>query len=218
MDAYGREDVLAGLYNADKHSFRLPGWQRLLRRRRGHSNYIQTVFSIPVLNFSYIDAAGEGVNGADYFRGLVKDNRIMSALKRCGYQTVAIESGFFFTSQPDVDVFYSRGNDLNVFENLLLSNSPWEVVSDELDLEPPAESYEAHRRRVLYSFSRLKSWLERLVPSSCLPISSRLIHPLCLMPKGDRLSPIVPIRSEMGRILRVTWKSTGPVMLTRSSL
>lgn len=159
LDAYGREDVLAGLYNIDNQPFLdyLDG-KGFYIASESHTNYIQTVFSIPsVLNFKYIDVAGEGVNGADYFRGLVKDNRIMSVLKGCGYQTVAIESGFFFTNQPDVDVYYSRGNDLNVFENLLLSSSPWEVVSDQLGLEPPAESYEAQRRRVLYSFRRLET-------------------------------------------------------------
>jgi hypothetical protein len=159
MDAYGREDVLAGLYGFDNQPF-LDALQDRGFYVAGESygNYIQTVFSVPaVLNFTEIDPPRAGVNGAEYFRGLVEDNRLMRLLKRCGYRTMAIESGFYFTDHPDVDVFYSRESDLNAFEDLLLSGSPWEVISNRLGLDPPAESYEGHRLRVQYSFRRLES-------------------------------------------------------------
>lgn len=159
MDAYGRADVLAGLYDLDNQPIldALEEWGFYVAGE-SYANYIQTVFSVPaVLNFAKIDPPRAGVNGAEYFRGLVEDNRLMRALKRCGYQTIAIESGFYFTDHPEVDIFYSRESDLNAFEDLLLGGSPWEVVSNRLGLDPPAESYEGHRRRVHYSFRRLES-------------------------------------------------------------
>jgi hypothetical protein len=64
--------------------------------------------------------------------------------------TIAIESGFFFTAQPAVDLYFSDENVLNNFENLLLADSPWEVVGDQMNLDSTEHSYNAHRQRVLY--------------------------------------------------------------------
>lgn len=160
LDAYGRADVLDGLYGLDNGPFLdyLAG-KGFYVAGESHTNYIQTVYSIPaVLNFAPIRAPGERVNGAQYFRNLVRDNRIMRVLEQCGYQTVAIESGFYFTSQPEVDVYYSQESDVNPFERLLISGSPLDALSDELGLDPPpVESYAAHRERVLYSLDKLES-------------------------------------------------------------
>jgi len=157
LDAYGREDVMDTLYNLDNRPF-----LDYLNRKgfyvanESHSNYMQTVFSIPSsLNFTYIDPPQEGVNGLEYFSNLVKDNQIMSTLKRCGYRTVAFESGFYFTEHPDVDVYLSSDNNLNDFESLLLADSPANVLLERLNLQPPKYSYEAHRQQVLYSFGKL---------------------------------------------------------------
>jgi hypothetical protein len=83
------------------------------------------------LNFNYIKPPGEGVVGQYYFSGLMRENQIMTALKRCGYRTVAIESGFYFTDHPDVDIYstwyQSRGS------SLLLADSAVDVL---LGVEP----------------------------------------------------------------------------------
>ena len=157
LDGYGRADVIKELYGLDNESF-----IKYLERNgfyvatESQTNYIQTVFSIPAgLNLNYIDPPGEGVNGQSYFSGLVRHNEIMAMLKHCGYQTVSIESGFYFTNDPDVDVYLARGIGANEFESLLLADSPVDVLSTELNLEPSELSYEAHRRRVLYSFEKL---------------------------------------------------------------
>lgn len=157
LDAYGRDDVLDTLYNLDNRPF-----LDYLKRKGfyvagdSHSNYMQTVFSIPSsLNFSYIDPPQEGVNGLVYFSNLVKDNQIMSTLKRCGYRTVAFESGFYFTERPDVDVYLTSDNNLNDFESLLLADSPVDVLLERLHYQAPKYSYAAHRQQVLYSFEKL---------------------------------------------------------------
>jgi hypothetical protein len=95
------------------------------------------------------------VSGQAYFSKLMRHNQLMAALKRCGYTTYAIESGYSFTEHPEVDVYLRRGIGTNEFESLLLVDSPAEVLADELDLEPGELSYEAHRRRVLYCFEML---------------------------------------------------------------
>lgn len=157
LDGYGRADVLMDLFGLDNQPF-----IDYLKRNgfyvapESQTNYIQTVFSIPSsLNLNYVDPPGEGVNGQSYFSGLIRRNEIMATLKFCGYKTVSIESGFYFTNHPDVDVYLARGIGANEFESLLLADSPIDVLASELNLEPSELSYEAHRRRVLYSFEKL---------------------------------------------------------------
>ncbi len=157
LDAYGREDVLDGLYGLDNRPFLdyLKG-KGFYVASESHSNYVQTVFSIPSsLSYTYIDPPQEGVDGAEYFINLVEDNRIMKDLKRCGYRTVAIESGFYFTEHPGTDIYLSNKDVLNNFEDLLLAGSPWQIIADQLNLGPVEQSYKAHRQRVLYSFQQL---------------------------------------------------------------
>jgi hypothetical protein len=95
------------------------------------------------------------VNGQTYFSGLMRKNAIMDTLKDCGYHTVAIESGYFFTDHPEVDYYLDQGIGTNEFENLLLSDSPVDILATVLNLEPSKYSYQAHRQRVLYSFDEL---------------------------------------------------------------
>jgi hypothetical protein len=157
LDAYGRDDVLYGLYGLDNQPFLdyLRG-KGFYVASESHSNYVQTVFSIPSsLSYTYINPPQEGVNGLEYFLDLVEDNQIMKDLKGCGYLTVAIESGFYFTEHPGTDIYFSNKDVLNSFEDLLLAGSPWQVIADQLNLQPVEQSYKAHRQRVLYSFEQL---------------------------------------------------------------
>jgi hypothetical protein len=157
LDAYGRADVLDGLYGLDNRPF-LDSLERkgFYVAAESRSNYTQTIFSIPsMLNFTYIEPTPEGVEGRVYFSSLVKDSKIMRSLKSCGYRTVAIESGFSFTDHPEVDVYLSSETVLNEFESLLMAGSPVEVIGEKLNQEPSEFSYDAHRRRVLYGFEKL---------------------------------------------------------------
>lgn len=158
LDGYGRADMLQDLYGLDNQPFLETLEQDgFYVADQSFTNYTQTIYSIPSsLNFDYIEPPGESVTGQIYFSGLFRENRIMEILDRCGYRTIAIESGFFYTDQPNVDVYLERGIVPNDFESLLLADSPVEVLADELDLEPSELSYEAHRERVLYSFDMLE--------------------------------------------------------------
>ncbi len=158
LDGYGRADVLEELYGLDNQPF-----LEYLRRKgfyvasESYANYMQTIFSLPSsLNFNFIAPAEKGVSDQLYFSNLVRYNDVMATLKRCGYRTIAIESGFFFTDHPEVDVYLERGTKLNKFESLLLAYSPVDVLAKELDLEPSEYSFKAHRQRVLFSFEKLE--------------------------------------------------------------
>jgi len=157
LDGYGRADVLKELYGLDNQPF-LEYLERtgFYVASDSHTNYTQTIFSIPSsLNFRYIDPPGEGVNDQNYFSGLMRDNDIMAFLKRCGYRTIAIESGYSFTDHPKVDIYLAHGIGMNEFESLLLTDTPIEILAEVLNLEPSEFSFEGHRRRVIYSFEKL---------------------------------------------------------------
>ena len=157
LDAYGRSDILQKFYGVDN--------QPLLEYLRGkgfyvvdraYTNYIQTVFSIPsALNFQFINPPPKGIEGTDYFTGLISDNRIMRLLKQCGYQTVAFETGFYFTNHPDVDTYLSTNSKLNEFEGVLLADSPVENLVEGLNSTVSEDDYQRHRERVRYTFSEL---------------------------------------------------------------
>ena len=158
LDGYGRADSLKDLYGFDNEPF-----LEFLRHKgfyvaaESHTNYTQTFFSIPSsLNFDLIEPPLDGINEQVYFSNLMRHNKFMRALKGCGYRTVAIESGYFFTDHPVVDIYLQSGIGTNEFENLLLADSPLDVLAEPLNLKPPEFSFEAHRQRVLYSFEKLE--------------------------------------------------------------
>ena len=158
MDAYGRADVLEGLYGLDNRPF-----IEYLRNKgffvagESHTNYTQTIFSIPAaLNFSYIDPPTGSQNDGQYFLKRINENALMRALKRCGYRITVLHSGYYYSDHLDADLRLSGSGILNEFEGLLLAGSPAAVLANEFKLEPPEQSYAAHRQRVQDGFNQLK--------------------------------------------------------------
>ena len=158
MDAYGRADVLEGLYGLDNRQF-----LEYLRNKgffvagESHTNYTQTIFSIPAaLNFSYIDPPTGSQNDGQYFFKRINENTLMRALKRCGYRITVLHSGYYYSDHLEADLRLSGNGILNEFEGLLLAGSPAAVLANEFKLEPLEQSYAAHRQRVLDDFNQLK--------------------------------------------------------------
>ncbi|MDK1027708.1 MAG: sulfatase-like hydrolase/transferase [Anaerolineae bacterium] len=164
LDAYGRADVLKVLYGVDNSSFiDMLESKGFYIASKGHSNYLQSIFSIPsVLNFSYLESEPEGANAVQYFTNQTTNNQLMRVLKQCGYQTIAFETGFTFTEHSQVDLYLSSGSPLNHFENLLLADSPLEWLPEALYQKPLAHSYEGHRQRILYTFDQLATFIPGL--------------------------------------------------------
>jgi hypothetical protein len=158
LDGYGRADVLQELYGVDNRPFLdFLSQQGFYIASESFANYTQTYYSIPSsLNFTYVKQPKDKVNGQLYISGLMLENNIMRVLQQCGYRTIAIKSGFFFTDHPQVDLYLEPGVKLNEIESLLLSDSPMDVLAKAMNLTLSEHSYVAHRQRVLYSFEQLK--------------------------------------------------------------
>jgi len=158
LDAYSGADVLDELYGLDNRPFldslRSKGFYVA---DESHTNYTQTIFSIPAaLNFDYIDVPTGNQEDGQYFLKRINENTLMRLLKQCGYRIAVLESGFYYTDQMDADLRLTGSGILNEFEGLLLADSPAGILAEALNLEPPAESYAAHRQRVLDGFNQLK--------------------------------------------------------------
>jgi len=157
LDGYGRADMLKEIYDVDTSGF-LESLKEMgfYVAEASHANYIQTVYAVPsALNFQYLPPKPANVNGYAHFPELIAQNRLTELLRQCGYQTVSFETGFIFTNYPDADVYLQYGADHNEFEELLLSNTPLELVQESLPAEPRPRSYEAHRARVNFAFDQL---------------------------------------------------------------
>ncbi len=158
LDAYSGADVLDELYRLDNRPFldslRSKGFYVA---DESHTNYTQTIFSIPsALNFNYIDLPTGNQEDGPYFLKRINENVLMRALKQCGYRIAVLESGFYYTDQMEADLYLTGSGILNELEGLLLADSPAGILAEALNLEPPAESYAAHRQRVLDGFNQLK--------------------------------------------------------------
>lgn len=162
LDGYARADVLEQLYGLDNSPFLdFLAEKGFYVAGQSYADYTQTVFSIPAaLNFHYIDPPESEAEGLDYFTGLIAENRLAHLLEGCGYETVAFESGFYFTNHPQVDLHLSHSGGLNEFESLLLADSPLELLSGEAS----EFSYPAHRERVTFTFEELAKLPERPGP------------------------------------------------------
>ena len=194
LDGYGRADMLAELYGIDNQPFldylRSKGFYVAAE---SYTNYTQTLYSLPSsLNFSYIAPPGEGVSRAKYFANLMRSNQIMQALKRCGYHTVAFESGFYFTEHPLVDQYLAHGLGTNEYESLLLADSPVDVLVSEVNPEFSDLSYAAHRRRVLFSFEKLATLSQLEAPTFAF---AHIISPHPPFVFDQNGQPLEPARS-----------------------
>jgi hypothetical protein len=157
LDGYGRADVLKEIYGVDTSPLLASLEQKgFFIADQSHTNYINTVYSIPsAMYFSYLEPKPAKVSGYDYFPELVADNRIMALLEQCGYREFAFETGFTFTNYMQADHYLNYGTYLNELEELIIASTPLDLLLEELKLEPPPRSYEAHRGRVLYAFEKL---------------------------------------------------------------
>jgi hypothetical protein len=159
VDGYARHDVLRDLYGIDNTLF----LDRLEKKgfyiaNQSHSNYSQTVYSLSSsLNMNYLDQMPEGESPLRYFSSMITNNRLMEILKQCDYQTVAIETGFYYTNRLQVDTYLSQSPRLNEFTAMLFASSPIDVLAQALYSRESAATigYKAHRNWILFNFKSL---------------------------------------------------------------
>jgi len=128
LDAYGRADILEDIYEIDNTPF----IESLEKRgfniaKNSHTNYWKTGLSLTSsLNFHYLDELIEinpDLTTAQPLNTLFQDNQIQRFLRSLGYQSVAFETGYNFSENRTVDIYYRTGNPFSPFETMLLVNS-----------------------------------------------------------------------------------------------
>ncbi len=141
LDMYTRSDVLAHEYGFDNQPFldelRSLGFQTALC---ASSNYASTELSLASsLNLDYLDRFGRdfraGGEGNALLPGLIKEGRFRTALETLGYQSIAFETGYYWSQWMDADIYLTPPasaafQQVRPFELLLLRSSAASVVLD----------------------------------------------------------------------------------------
>jgi len=164
LDGYGRADVLQSIYDLDNSEF-----LDFLTARgfyiagASHSNYIQTTLSLSsALNADYLNDIGlpSGAAAPDAVGYLIGQSRIRKFLHAQGYQLVATDSGFQFSTIANADVFLKpepkTTRQSNPYEELVLISSAGVILVDSGLVKLPAIGHEAPRERIVSSFEYLK--------------------------------------------------------------
>jgi hypothetical protein len=162
VDGYGRADVLQNMYryeNAEFISFLTD--KGFYVADRATSNYPQTELSLSsLLNFQYLDEYVTGfgdASGRGPLRELLQHTRFRRFLENAGYQFVALPSAALFAQIRDADNYVRlTPGDINEFEGLLASSSIVGVAVEAWGVDLPVQSYEMHRRYVLFALETLK--------------------------------------------------------------
>ncbi len=157
LDAYGRGDVLRELFDYDNREF-LDGL-----RRRGffvdelaRSNYVQTFLSVASsLNACHLDHVVAAVGKERVDRGplgeMIRDSRVVRALRREGYRHVTFATGYWGTEIWTADERLSPRWALSEFDNLWLSMTPLPYFG----VLTRGVQYASHRNRVRFTLDSL---------------------------------------------------------------
>jgi hypothetical protein len=179
LDTYTRADVLAELFAFDNSPFlEALAMRGFVTTDCSQSNYPSTALSLTSsLNMSYLAELDErfalpNTNEHELYPYLW-NNRVMRALEKLGYQTVAFDSGYSPTELRQADEYYAQDTDplgilladgINPYESMLLNTSAGMFVY-ELSPHLPERvqkflaldtAYVVHRNRILYTLNRLE--------------------------------------------------------------
>jgi hypothetical protein len=170
LDGYGRQDVLAEVFQHDNSQFiEFLQDRGFFVANQARSNYIQTPLSLSSsLNFDTISFSGQyagirSVNRIPLFE-LIQESRVRTMLENSGYRIVTTSSGYPFTEFDDADVYLSPYRDsLNELERFYLSTTALDYLissnstaSGFLRRFLPLPGYEASRQRMLFSLEQLQ--------------------------------------------------------------
>ena len=169
LDAYTSGSVLLETYELDNEPF-LDELRRIGFYVAGCSqaNYAQTELSmVSTLNMAYLDELiDETKPDRSQLWPLLRHNAVRLLLEDLGYETVAFETGYYWSEWEDADLYLApdRGplEGMSAFEaTLLRSTAAWALI-DALP-ELPAflgrdldRSANAHRERLLFVFEQLE--------------------------------------------------------------
>ncbi len=157
VDAYGRKDVLAELYDHDNGQF-----LNDLRERefyiadQSRANYHLTELSLASsLNMTHLPEAGlERFRTRAPVRQMIQDNAVSRFLSQRGYRTVSIASGKADTECRQFDRFVSPAPGLSIFQDVLLHTTAVPTLVELLPRDVPRPA-DFHRRRLTATLAAL---------------------------------------------------------------
>jgi hypothetical protein len=177
LDAYARADTLRQTFDLDNSEF--AGQLRALGfyvADCSQSNYAQTELSLAAaLNLDYLDRLLDPPPQQPEDRSrlwpLMRQSLVRTSLERAGYQTVAFETGYYWSEWEDADLYLApAGRGMTAFEaTLLRSTAAWAAI-DVLPILPAGllrdldRSTAAHRARVQYVLDELARMPDRPGP------------------------------------------------------
>lgn len=152
LDAYAREDVLANFYGYDNSPF-LNELEAMgfYVAHCSQSNYTKTKFSLAsTLNIDYLENLGgeelrhdNGEPNWVKIGFLIRQSKVRDFLESQGYQTVAFQTGFFWTEWDNADLYFKQDSEdlgtlgtletfghVNEFEALLIKTSLGLALAD----------------------------------------------------------------------------------------
>lgn len=155
FDAFGRADVLQGIYGYDAQWF----VEHLQRKgfyvaSKSHSNYCQTALSLSAtLNMNYVDSLGSFNPGSWDRRPLnqfIHENRAFKSLRELGYHFTAFSTSFPPTEFRNADRYVSSAAYMNEFEITVVGSTPLPLL-----LRGIFSEYSQHRQRINDTFEGL---------------------------------------------------------------
>jgi len=169
LDAYTSGSVLLDTYEFDNQPFlnRLREMEFYVANC-SQSNYAQTELSMAAtLNMMYLDELiDESNSDRSQLWPLLRHSAVRLLFEDMGYNTVALETGYYWSEWEDADLYLApdRGplQGMNAFESTLLrSTAAWALI-DALPVLPEFlvrdlnRSANVHRERLLYMFEKLE--------------------------------------------------------------
>ena len=158
LDAYGRADVLADLYQVDNTEFlNYLSEKGFYVAEKSQANYAQTDQSVSSsLNAEYLDRliAGTDLHVGDRkpMHDLIQGSAVVQFLKESGYTIVTLPSGYEATELRATDDFMGQRRTLSALDLELFISTPIPWL---LYREVGATPYDPHRQTILSAFDNL---------------------------------------------------------------
>lgn len=192
LDGYGREDILATIYQYDNTSF-----LDSLRSRDfyivedSYSNYIRTAQSVPAtMNMGYLGQLSDESDHSDTQSDVsfsIGNGQVINTFRDLGYEIVSFSTGFDKTSLQDADLYLTPFKVTpNNFEELLLRNTLPALFLEGTFIH---FSYSAHRERILFTYEKLGELPYRDGPQFVLAHILAAHPPFVFGPDGSARKP-----------------------------
>jgi hypothetical protein len=158
MDGYARADILEEVYQFDSGEFLSYLDQRgFYVADKSRANYCQTALSLASsMNWMYLDDLADHLGHDSYNRlplaPMIKESRLLQALRKHGYTIAAFSTGYPHTEVKGADIYLSPRWQLNMFQIEVMNMTPLLLLLDLPFLKTP---YDLHRERMMYTLEHL---------------------------------------------------------------